>query len=135
MIKKYRGESMTNSNAMNAYMQNSINTASREKLLLMLYEGLVRFIRQGIAGIDEKDTNKANTNFKKAQNIIAEFMVSLNVKAGGDMAKNLNLLYDYMKRRLVEANINKDKTIAEEILGYAEELKSAFEEAYKMTRK
>lgn len=135
MIKKYRGENMTNSNAVNTYLQNSINTAPREKLLLMLYDGLVRFIKQGIAGIDEKDIKKSNTNFIKAQNIVAEFMASLNVKAGGEMASNLNLLYDYMKRRLMEANIKKDKAIAEEILGYSEELKSAFEEAYKMTRK
>jgi flagellar protein FliS len=46
---------MHNTNALNAYQQNSVNTASKEKLLLMLYEGLVKFIRQGIAGIDEKD--------------------------------------------------------------------------------
>jgi flagellar protein FliS len=126
---------MHNTNALNAYQQNSVNTASKEKLLLMLYEGLVKFIRQGIAGIDEKDIGKSNTNFVKAQNIIHEFMVTLNVEIGGEMAKSLMALYDYMYRRLVEANIRKDKGIAEEVLGFAEELKGAFEEAYKLSKK
>lgn len=126
---------MYNANALNAYQQNSVNTASREKLLLMLYEGLVKFIRQGIAGIEEKNIEKSNTNFVKAQNIIREFMVTLNVELGGEMAKSLMTLYDYMHRRLIEANIKKDVETAEEVLGFAEELKQTFEEAYKLSKK
>lgn len=126
---------MYNANALNIYQQNSINTASREKLLLMLYDGLVKFIRQGIIGIEDNDITKANTNFVKAQNIIREFMVTLDMKQGGAMAEGLIKLYDYMHRRLMEANIKKDAGIANEILGYAEELKGAFEEAYKIAKK
>lgn len=122
-------------NALNVYQQNSVNTASREKLLLMLYDGLVRFIRQGITGIEEKDIKKVNDNFVKAQNIVLEFMATLNIEVGGEMAKSLNLLYDYMHRRLVEANVKKDVEIANEVLGFAEELKETFEEAYKLTKK
>lgn len=122
-------------NALNAYQQNSVYTASKEKLLLMLYDGLVRFIKQGIAGLDEGDYQKSNTSFIKAQNIISEFMATLDIKKGGDMANNLNSLYDYMKRRLVEANIKKDKDMAVEVLGYAEELKGAFDQAYIMCKK
>lgn len=122
-------------NALNVYQQNSVNTASREKLLLMLYDGLVRFIRQGINGIEEKDIKKVNDNFVKAQNIVLEFMATLNIEVGGEMAKSLNLLYDYMHRRLVEANVKKDVEIANEVLGFAEELKETFEEAYKLTKK
>ena len=76
-------------NAINAYQQNGVNTASKEKLLLMLYDGLVKFIKQGIAGLDEKDYSKSNTNFIKAENIINEFMSTLNMEVGGEIPKSL----------------------------------------------
>ena len=126
---------MTYSNALNAYQQNSINTASKEKLLLMLYDGLVKFIKLAIVGIEEKDIKKSHENFLKAQNIILEFMATLNMEVGGEISKSLMLLYDYMYRRLVEANAKKDKEIAQEVLGFAEELKATFEEAYKFAKK
>lgn len=126
---------MYSSNALNAYQQNSVNTASKEKLLLMLYEGLVKFIKQAINALDENDLQKAHTNFIKAQNIILEFMATLNMDAGGELSKSLMALYDYMYRRLVEANAKKNKEIANEILGFADELKSAFEEAYKSLKR
>lgn len=126
---------MVYSNALNAYQQNSINTASKEKLLLMLYDGLVKFIKLGISGIEEKDIKKSHENLIKAQNIILEFMATLNMEIGGEMAKSLMLLYDYMYRRLVEANAKKDVEIAKEVLGFAEELKATFEEAYKIAKK
>ncbi|GFR36144.1 flagellar export chaperone FliS [Thermobrachium celere] len=126
---------MYNSSALNIYQQNSVNTASKEKLLLMLYDGLVKFIRQAITSLEEKDLQKAHTNLVKAQNIILEFMSTLNMEVGGEIAKSLMALYDYMYRRLVEANIKKDAKIAEEILGFAEELKETFEEAYKRIKK
>lgn len=126
---------MYNANALNTYQQNSVNTASKERLLLMLLDGLVKFIKQGIAGIEEKDINKANTNFTKSQSIILELIASLNMKVGGEISNSLSLMYDYMHRRLVEANIKKDAAIANEILGFAEELKETFEEAYRLTKK
>ncbi|TDT50616.1 flagellar export chaperone FliS [Fonticella tunisiensis] len=126
---------MYNANALNAYQQNSVNTASREKLLLMLYDGLVKFIKLGISGIEERDIQKSNTNLIKAQNILLELMATLNMKIGGELSKSLMLLYDYMYRRLIEANVKKDPEIAKEILGYAEELKDAFEKAYQQIKK
>lgn len=126
---------MYGANALNAYQQNSVNTASRERLLIMLYDGLVKFIRLGISGVEERDIAKSNTNFIKAQNIILEFMATLNMDAGGELSKSLMMLYDYMHRRLIEANIKKDTEVAKEILGYAEELKDSFEKAYQKMKK
>lgn len=126
---------MYSSNALNAYQQNSVNTASKEKLLIMLYEGLVKFIKQAISALEENDLQKAHTNFIKAQNIILEFMATLNMEVGGELSKSLMALYDYMYRRLVEANTKKNIEIAKEILGFSEELKSAFEEAYKSLKR
>lgn len=126
---------MYNANALNTYQQNSVNTASKERLLLMLLDGMVKFIKQGIAGIEEKDIKKSNSNLTKAQSIILELVASLNMEVGGEISRSLSLLYDYMHRRLVEANIKKDAKIANEILGFAEELKETFEEAYRLTKK
>lgn len=126
---------MYNARALNTYQQNSVNTASKEKLLLMLLDGLVKFIKQGITGIEEKNIEKSNTNLIKAQSIILELIASLNMKVGGEISRSLSLIYDYMYRRLVEANIKKDADIANEVLGFAEELKETFEEAYRLTKK
>jgi flagellar protein FliS len=62
-------------------------------------------------------------------------MVTLDMKLGGEMASGLMKLYDYMYRRLIEANIKKDAAIATEVLGFAEEIKETFEEAYRLTKK
>lgn len=126
---------MNNSRALNTYQQNSVNTASKEKLLLMLLDGLVKFIRNGLFGIEEHDIEKSNTNLTKAQSIVLELSATLNMEAGGEISKSLALLYEYFHRRLIEANIKKDAEAAKEILGYAEELKETFEEAYKLTKK
>lgn len=126
---------MYSSNALNAYQQNSVNTASKEKLLIMLYEGLVKFIKQAISALEENDLQKAHTNFIKAQNIILEFMATLNMEIGGELSKSLMALYDYMYRRLVEANTKKNIEIAKEVLEFSEELKSTFEEAYKSLKR
>jgi len=121
---------MVSGSAINIYQQNSIKTASKEKLLLMLYEGLERFLKISIIAIDEKDIEKANTYLKKAQAIFTELMCSLNMQDGGEIAKSLMLMYDYLSRRTVEANIKKDKIIVEEVLRFTRELKEAFEQAY-----
>ena len=126
---------MYNANALNTYQQNGVNTASKERLLLMLLDGLVKFIKQGIAGIEEKNIKKSNTNLIKAQSIFLELIASLNMESGGELSKSLSLLYDYLHRRLIEANIKKDANIAKEVLGFAEELKETFEEAYRLTKK
>jgi len=126
---------MNSSNALNVYQQNSVNTASKEKLMLMLFEGLVKFIRQAIAAIEEKDISRTNTNLIKAQNIVSEFRCTLNFEAGGEISKSLDLLYDYMYRRLIEANTKKDAQIAKEVLDFAEELQETFKEAYNLSKK
>ncbi|MEF9951640.1 MAG: flagellar export chaperone FliS [Clostridium sp.] len=122
---------MNNSNALNAYQSNSVNTASKEKLLLMLLDGLVKFMKQGISGIEEGSVKKSNDNFKKAQGILLELKSTLDLNRGKELGKSLDLLYDYLYRRAVEANIKKDKAIAEEVLEFCIEIRETFNEAYK----
>lgn len=119
-------------NAYTQYQNNAVNTATPQDLTLMLYNGLVRFIKQSIQAIDEKDNVKSHNFNTRAQDILTEFICTLNMDY--EVSKSFEPLYDYMKRRLVEANINKDKAILEEVLGFAEELRDTWAQAMKLAK-
>lgn len=120
-------------NAYNQYKENSIFTASPEELTLMLYNGLVKFIMRGIDSIEKKNIQDANTNIIKAQNIVSEFMNTLDMNY--EISGSLNSIYDYMLRRLIDANVAKDKDILEEVLGFAKVLRDTWEQAMKISKK
>ncbi|GIP51607.1 flagellar export chaperone FliS [Paenibacillus vini] len=111
------------------YQQTQLQTAPPAQLLLMLYDGGIRFIRNGILGIEEKDYEKTNTFLCKAQAVIHELIASLN--QAYPIAKNLLQIYEYMIRQLIMANMKKDKAPAEEVLTYMLELREAWEIAAK----
>lgn len=115
------------------YKENSVFTATPEELTLMLYNGLVKFILQGMEAIDEKNIRRANDSIIRAQDIIIEFRATLDMKY--EIAKNLDRLYEYMYRRLIDANIRKDKTILEEVLGFAKELRDSWQQAMKLAKR
>ena len=100
-------------NAAKLYQQNSINTASPAKLTLMLYEGAIKFCNIGLEGIEENNIEKANNNIIKAEKIIVELRVSLDRKY--KVWEDFDRVYAYLSRRLVEANMKKDKEILEEV--------------------
>jgi flagellar protein FliS len=116
----------------NQYKENSINTAQPEELTLMLYNGLVKFIMKAQYAISKKDLEGAHENIIKAQNIIQEFAATLDQKY--ELATGLLLLYEYMNRRLVEANIHKSTEILEEVLGFAKQLRDTWEQAMKLAK-
>jgi flagellar secretion chaperone FliS len=94
------------------YQAQAVLTASPGQLVLMLYDGALRFIGQARAALDGPEENprrieQVNTSLLKAQNIVAELRANLNLEAGGDYAANLDRLYDYYARRLFEANLRK----------------------------
>ncbi len=113
-------------NAAQLYQGNRVNTASPAELTLMLYDGAIKFCNIAIAALEKDDKQKANTNLIKAQKIIVEFRSTLDFKY--PVAKQFDIVYDYIYRRLVEANINKDKDIAEEALKYIREMRDTWKE-------
>ena len=115
------------------YKENSIYTASPEELTLMLYNGLVKFIMQARQAVEENSIEKANNSIQRAQDIIMEFQSTLDTKY--EISKELALLYDYMHRRLVEANIKKNRDILEEILDFARELRDTWAQAMKLAKR
>jgi len=120
-------------NAYNQYKENSIFTASPEELTLMLYNGLVKFIMRGIDSIEKKNIQEAHTNIIKAQNIVSEFMNTLDMNY--EISGSLSSIYDYMLSRLIDANVAKDKDILEEVLGFAKVLRDTWEQAMKISKK
>lgn len=120
------------SNAINAYQRNAIMTASPAELTLMLYEGAIKFCNIGIMAIENKDIEKANTNLKKAQNIISELRASLDRKY--PVWEDFERVYDYIYRRLVEGNMKKDPEIVEDALKYIREMRDTWKEVMRLNR-
>ncbi len=123
---------MYTNNGYERYIENSVNTATPEELSLMLYNGLIKFIMQAEMALEEKNIEKANNCIIRAQDIVREFQVTLDMRYA--ISESLNLLYDYMYRRLVEANIRKDREILSEVLGLAKELRDTWAQAMKLAR-
>lgn len=122
---------MLNVNPYQQYQQNAIKSASPGELTLSLYNGAVKFIKQAMMAVDEKNIEAANNTIIRTQDIISYLMDTLNPDY--EISNNLMALYDYMNRRLTEANIKKDKSILEEVLGLVEELRDAWGQAVKLT--
>ncbi|WP_174728843.1 flagellar export chaperone FliS [Mesobacillus harenae] len=124
---------MAINNPYKSYQQNSVNTASPGDLTLMLYNGCLKFISIAKHAISEKQIETKNTNIQKAQNIIQELMVTLNMDL--DVSKDMMSLYDYINRRLVEANIQNDVAILEEVEGLVTDFRDTWKQVIQMNRK
>ncbi|MDO7906571.1 flagellar export chaperone FliS [Paenibacillus sp. JX-17] len=111
------------------YRQAAVQT-SPAQLLIMLYDGAIRFVRAGIKGIETEDLQLMNINFVKAQKIINELSVTLDRKY--EISKNLYSLYEYMTYLLIQSNMKKDTAGATEALGYLMDLREAWVEASKL---
>lgn len=113
-------------NAQNAYRNNQVTTAPKKKLLIMLYDGAIKNLKLAEIAIEEKNIQETNTNIVKTQDIIMEFMHTLNFEVGGEVANNLYQLYEYMYQRLIRANIDKDIEAVKEVRKYLEELRDTW---------
>ncbi|UED80935.1 flagellar export chaperone FliS [Lysinibacillus sp. CD3-6] len=121
-----------NLTAQNAYKQNSVTTASPGELTLMLYNGCLKFLNKAKLAIQDKNIQDKNTNLIKAQAIISELMATLNMDI--EVSKNMLALYEYMNRRLVEANIQNDISIIEEVEGLVTEFRDTWKEVIRINR-
>lgn len=108
-------------NPLRSYQQVATQTAPPGQLVLMLYEGAIRFLERALAGFKLEDPAAFNqtisNNVIRAQDIIFELNVTLNIQQGGELAMTLRRLYDYMDRRLMEGNLKKDEGAINEVVG------------------
>ena len=102
------------SNPYRQYQKTAVTTASREKILLMLYEGAIRFIKQAKIAMNEKRIADKGKYISKATAILSELMATLDFKVGGELAVDLENLYVFMIDKLIEGNIeNKVESLSQ----------------------
>lgn len=116
------------------YSVNRIETASPMMLIIMLYDEAVKCCQ---IAIQDMGKNKENVHNKliKAQKIVTELTVSLNMEAGGEIAENLRSIYLYLHMRLVEGNIENNANKVEEVLSIMKDLREAWQIVNQQNRK
>lgn len=124
---------MAVNNPYSKYNDNKVFLASKEDLTLMLYDGAVKFCNQGLIALENGDNIKANESIIRVQNIIREFQITLDRKY--EISAELDRLYDYIYRRLVEANLKKDIEILTESRDFIRDLRDTWKESMLIARK
>ena len=109
------------------YLETAVETASPARLIVMLYDGAIRFINEAAYAMQQRDYETQNAKLQRAQKILAELISSLDFDKGGEIAENLFRLYAYMYNQLVEANINDDAARLEHVVGLLGEIREAWE--------
>lgn len=118
-----------------AYKKTSIHTASKEQILLMLYQTAIKYCKKAIVAIDEKKIAEKGEHIAKLQDIIIELNNSLDFEVGGDIANELSSLYDFCLFSSTQANIKMDKEPLEGVLDVLNTLYEGWSEAIKQLRK
>ncbi len=114
-----------------AYKKTSVNTASKEQILLMLYQAAIKNCKKAIAAIEAKDLPAKGEFIGKLQDIVIELNNSLDFDVGGNIATELSSLYDYMLYASTQANIKIDKQPLEGCLNVLTTLYEGWNEAVK----
>ena len=113
------------------YKQVQIQTANKGQLIVMLYQGAIRFMKKALILLEEKDMEGKGNNLIKAQDIVLELLYALDqqmLDGGNELALNLQRLYLYSYRQLVQANIKTNPKLIEEVVGLMTNLLEAWEE-------
>lgn len=117
-------------NGVNAYNATGVMTADPKRLVIMCYEGAIDSLKIAKKMFIAKDFEKKGKAITKAQDIINELMQALDFERGGEIAKNLDAIYNYIARRIIEADVKKDMSGLDEVIRIMEELKSAWKEIF-----
>lgn len=124
---------MSTLNATYEYTKNSVMTASRGKLVIMMYEGAMRFAEQARFQLRRGNHAACGTAISNCYNIVSELKIALDYEAGGapgkKIAQDLNRLYTFVMDRLVESNLNRDEKSIEAVLDVLGTLKEGWDQA------
>jgi len=115
-------------NGIQSYRKTNITTSDPVKLVIMCYEGAIDSLKLAKENVKEKDYEKKAKAITKAQEIIDELLCSLDLEKGGVIASNLSGLYNYMLRRILHGDVNRDMGAIDEVIGMLSELLSAWQE-------
>lgn len=118
--------------ALNTYKQNTVLTATPEELILMLYEGAIKFMKIAKYSIENRDMERAHSSLIRAQDIILELNYSLDMNY--EISKDFRSLYNFIHEKLVDANINKDIKSIDDALEITNEMKDTWKEVMKQIK-
>ncbi|HHX01626.1 MAG TPA: flagellar export chaperone FliS [Firmicutes bacterium] len=113
--------------ALQTYKQVQVSTASAGELILMLFDGAIRFANQALSCMEQSDLAGANDKLLKAQDIVYELIVALNLEVG-EIARNLYRLYMFINQLLIQANVSKDPKLVQQAVGMLTELRTMWHE-------
>jgi len=116
-----------NSYALQAYKNVKVSTASEGDLILMLFDGAIRFANQAINCINDSDIAGAHDKLVRAQDIMLELISSLNMDVG-EIAQNLYQLYFFINQLLIQANVKKDGDLIQQAIKLLTELREMWHE-------
>lgn len=119
---------MYGKNPHQAYQTVQVTTTDKGRLLLMMYEGAIKFLKQAKSGIESNDIVKFCKYLSKGQAIIAELMNTLDFEKGGQIARDLDRLYDFMLFYLTEANLYRDPKRVQKVIGLIDTIYAAYKE-------
>lgn len=116
------------------YQKTHIETASPETILILLFDGAIQFLNKAKVAMKEKDIEGMHNGLIGAQNIITEFINTIDREPSPEVADNLVRLYNYMLDRLIEANIKRDEAPVDEVLEFLRTLKGTWERAIQIAQ-
>jgi flagellar protein FliS len=99
-----------------AYQSTNVQTADQKTLILMLYDGLTRFLQKAIVKMEAKEVEAAHNYLVRSREIVAELLATLRPEKAGEVGENLKRLYVYTFNRIVEANLRKDPEMVKEVI-------------------
>ena len=108
------------------YRKNAVLGASPAQLVVMLYDGALRFIEAGRLAMRAKDLPRQNDALQRAQKIVIELLSTLDREQGGEMASNLASLYNFALEKLMEANVYDREAALDEAAAPIRELRDAW---------
>jgi flagellar protein FliS len=121
---------MPASNPWKSYRRIATQTAPPGQLILMLFDGALRFLELGLTGFDMTDPAKANmtihNNFQRALDIVRELKWALNMEKGGECAETFRQLYEYFERKILESNVKKQPDGAREVIKHLTVMRDAW---------
>lgn len=118
--------------AYSQYNNSKVLTASPAELTLMLYDGAIKFCNIAVLAVDQKDIEKAHNNIIRTQRIVDYFRQTLDMKY--PVSEDFDRVYSYLSKRLVEANIKKDKEILEEVNQHLHSMRDTWQEVMRKNK-
>lgn len=116
-------------NPFQSYKKTDVITANRETILIMMYDGAIRFLKKAIQASQENNLEEKNIFIGRTMDIVNELRATLNHQAGAEIAEKLEGLYEFISDRLLKGSIENNPKLLEEALGILNTLRTAWDEA------